>query len=507
MLTPEYLETMPDAMVALWQQVEDDILLDIARRIAQADEADLLTPSAIWQAWRYEQTRAVQQDVVNTLARYSGKNKDLIRQLLLDAGLQTLAADDAQYRAAGLSPSDVQTNAALNNLLDAGYRQTLGTWQNLTATTAGTVAGAFAQRMDRAWLQVSSGAFDYNTAIKRAVDDLADQMPGVTYPSGHRDTLEVAARRAILTGVNQTAAKLQLARAEEMGCEFVEVTAHEGARPEHALWQGKVYHIGGAILYEGIWYEDFETATGYGTGPGLCGWNCRHNFYPFFPGVSVRSYTQDKLDALNAREIGYNGRLYTWYEITQMQRELERRVRKYKRRYLAEQAAGQDTTATAVRLRDARRALNDFIQATGGKVDGARTSVTGFGYPEGRQTNKQVKVQNRLDAANTDLNQLRQDGIIKSKGAMALPPAAPDTLIFEREHVFQRIMERQMKFTDADRIITNARFALRQQNGGLYAYYSDEGFVAVRSDGTIFSMGRLDEGGQKMMEVARKYGF
>lgn len=84
---------------------------------------------------------------------------------------------------------------------------------------------------------------------------------------------------------------LQLARMEEMDCEFVEVTAHEGARPTHAVWQGRVYHRGGAVVQDGERYEDFEVATGYGTGPGLCGWCCRHNFYPFYPGVSVRNYT------------------------------------------------------------------------------------------------------------------------------------------------------------------------------------------------------------------------
>lgn len=133
---------------------------------------------------------------------------------------------------------------------------------------------------------------------------------------------------------------LQLARMEEMDCEFVEVTAHEGARPTHAVWQGRVYHRVGAVVHDGERYEDFETATGYGTGPGLCGWNCRHNFYPFYPGVSVRNYTDERLAELDARNIPYGGGLYTRYEITQMQRALERRVRTYKRRYLAETASG-----------------------------------------------------------------------------------------------------------------------------------------------------------------------
>ena len=109
---------------------------------------------------------------------------------------------------------------------------------------------------------------------------------------------------------------LQLARMEEMDCEFVEVTAHEGARPTHAVWQGGVYHRGGAVVKDGERYDDFETAIGYGTGPGLCGWNCRHNFYPFYPGVSVRNYTDERLTGLDARDIPYGGGLFARHSNT-----------------------------------------------------------------------------------------------------------------------------------------------------------------------------------------------
>ena len=391
MLTPDYLDTLPDAAAELWQQVEDDILRDIARRIGALDELEPLTPTAQWQAWRYEQVQACHQDVLSLLAKYSGKSREVIRQTLLDAALTTLASDDAVYRAAELEPPPVERSEALNNLLNAGYRQTLGTWRNLTATTANTMTGEFERALDRAWLQVSSGAFSYDVAIRRAVDGLAAHMNGVTYPSGHKDTLEVAVRRAVLTGTNQTCAKLQLARAEEMGCEFVEVSAHAGARPEHALWQGKVYHIGGAVELDGVWYEDFETATGYGTGPGLCGWNCRHNFYPFFPGVSKRLYDDAALAKLADKTVEYGGKMYTEYEIRQMQRALERQVRKAERQFLAEDAAGVDTTRASARLRDARRALNDFVAATGGKLSAARTDVAGFGAAQARRTNRDAK--------------------------------------------------------------------------------------------------------------------
>ena len=178
---------------------------------------------------------------------------------------------------------------------------------------------------------------------------------------------------------------LQLARMEEMACEFVEVTAHEGARPTHAVWQGRVYHRGGAVVQDGERYEDFETATGYGTGPGLCGWNCRHNFYPFYPGISVRNYTDERLAELDARNIPYGGGLYTRYEITQMQRALERRVRKYKRRYLAETAAGVDAGQSAAKLKAARQQLSAFLAETGERLDGARAEVPGFGQREAKQ--------------------------------------------------------------------------------------------------------------------------
>ena len=391
MLTPDQLEALPRRFVQLWQQVEDDILQDIARRMKSLGELDPLTPTAIWQAWRLAETRAVRSNTVATLAKYTGKSRAEIKRLLETAGAQTLAADDAVYTAAGLDPPPVNQSPALLNLLNAGYRQTCGTWQNLTATTANTVTGAFEDRLSRAWGLFSTGAMDYNTAICRTVNALADTMPYITYPSGHTDTLEVAARRAVLTGVNQTCAKLQLARTEEMGCEFVEVTAHEGARPTHAVWQGRVYHRGGAVVQDGERYEDFETATGYGTGPGLCGWNCRHNFYPFYPGISVRNYTDERLAELDARNIPYGGGLYTKYEITQMQRALERRVRKYKRCYLAETAAGVDAGQSAAKLKAARQQLSAFLAETGERVDGARTEVPGFGRQEAKQADADQK--------------------------------------------------------------------------------------------------------------------
>ena len=389
MLPPSYLDQMPDAFVQLWQQVEDDILRNVARRIGKMDK---VTATANWQLWRYQQTEAVRNDVVKLLAKYTGKSETAIRKLLLQAATEAMEREDAIYYHYDMEPPPFEESAALNNLLDAGARQTCGTWQNLTATTANTVTGAFERTLDAAWLKVSTGAFDYKTAVKQAVDSLADEMPMVTYPSGHKDSIEVAARRAVLTGVNQTTGKLQVARMDEMGCEFVETTAHGGARPSHAEWQGRRFHRGGAVDYKGRHYPDFEAATGYGTGAGLCGWNCRHTFFAVFPELGdPPQWTQEQLRELNARNIEWNGKKYTAYEISQMQRARERNVRRWKKRYLAEDAAGLDTTDSAVRLKAARQSLAEFAQATGGRVDSARVSVPKFGRSEGSRANWAAK--------------------------------------------------------------------------------------------------------------------
>ena len=380
MLTPDYLENVPAAMMRLWQQVEDDILQDVARRIGKMGQ---ITATADWQLWRREQTRLVNREVLKIIAKYSGKSEAELRRIFQVAAAKALEDDDRLYTSAGLDPPGPNEDPALLNLLNAGYEQTAGTWQNLTATTAATVSQQFTAAADRAWLQVASGAFDYQTAVRRAVNGLAAHMAGVTYPTGHRDTLEVAVRRAVLTGVNQTAGKLQIARMDEMDWAFVETSAHAGARPSHAKWQGRQYHRGGAVTYRGKYYPDFETATGYGTGAGLCGWNCRHGFFAIDPDLDPRpAYTEEELAALDAKNISYQGKMYSRYQISQKQRALERKVRAAKKSYLAEDAAGLDTTQSAVKLRQARQNLSAFVRETGSRNDSARTFVAGFGRSE-----------------------------------------------------------------------------------------------------------------------------
>lgn len=510
MLPPSYLDAMPDAFVQLAQQVEDEILQDVARRIGKMGT---LTETADWQLWRYQQTEAVRENVVKLLAKYSGKSEATIRRLLKEAATEAMEREDAIYYHYGLDPTPFEESAALNNLLNAGARQTCGTWRNLTATTANTVSGAFERTLDVAWGKVATGAFDYKTAVKQAVDSLADEMPEITYPSGHTDSLEVAARRAVLTGVNQTAGKLQEARMDEMNVEFVETSAHGGARPSHAEWQGRRFHRGGAVDYLGKHYPDFEQATGYGTGAGLCGWNCRHTFFAVFPELGdPPTWTEESLQELNARNIEYNGKLYTQYEVNQMQRARERNVRKWKKRYLAESAAGSDTTDSAVRLKAARQSLSEFAKATGGRVDSARVSVPKFGRSEASKAGWAAKDYEKQQKDAIIIENLRTAAKLPKAAVIHLEPTKinVDALTFDDAHINAE-REHRVSEEQAKQYIRNAKISVSVWNGQFERYYGTEGAAYVNTIKheirTAYSRAEFDENTTALIEEMKKNGI
>lgn len=369
MLSPEYLEQLPLNMIALYSQAEQDILADMARRIAAYD---YWIPAADYQYQKLIAMGNFHGYVMTALSARTGKTRAELEKLMQEAGSKVLSFDTGIYKKHGLSPPPLAVSIELQRILQAGLKQTNGLFQNLTRTTANTAAGQFEEALDRAYMQIISGAFDYNTAIRMAVKDLSKQGVGaVKYPNGHMDTIEVAVRRAVVTGVNQTCAKMRLSLADEMGCDLVEVTAHAGARPAHAVWQGGIYSRSGSSLK----YPDFESVTGYGTGAGLCGWNCRHSFYPYFEG-SPRAYTPELLKKYGEKNYRYHGRRMTEYEASQQQRYIERQIRRWKREQGAMQAAGLPTSEAAAKVRQWQSTQRDFIRQTGLKRQYDREQIT-----------------------------------------------------------------------------------------------------------------------------------
>ena len=376
-LNPQYLDSLPQTLVDMYAVVEIDILEDMARRISTYD---YFIPAALHQNQKLQELGMTQQHIIQALSGMTGKTQQEIVDLLSESSAEAVA-DDVDYytRAEVYKPEKVNTEA-LHKQLNSGLLQTQQAFKNITRTTANTATKQFERALDRAWTQINVGGMDYNTAIINAIKDLSKAGVGsIEYKSGRVDSLEVAVRRAVVTGANQTAAKVQETLADELGVELVEVTAHGGARPEHAKWQGKVFSRNGDIEIEGVKYKDLRKATGYGSAGGLCGVNCRHNFHPYVHGAP-RSWSDKQIKDLEKKNITYNGEEYTEYEASQIQRGIERDIRSLKRQVAAIEAGGGDASAERSQLKKANKAYTDFTSQTGLKKQTARTKVaTGTG--------------------------------------------------------------------------------------------------------------------------------
>ena len=409
-------------LLGLYQQLEDDIVADMVRRMLRMG---FVSETTAYQAEVLQTAGILYDDILQMIADRTDASVAQVRVMFEDAGVQTVEIDNDTHEAAGEAPADIRQDGGMKQVLDAGYRKTLGTMRNLVSTTANTTQTAFLQACDRAYMQLSSGAFSYQDAIRMAVRNLADGGAYVTYPTGHRDRIDVAVRRCVLTGVGQTAAAVAKKRAEDSGCKYMELTAHGGARPEHARWQGQLVQIQGKRTKKVI--DGLKVFTlkeiGYGDGRGFKGWNCRHNWHPYYLGLSTPNYTPEQIAKLDEKSISYNGEKYTAYEISQMQRKGERKVRTLKRRAAALEEAAKNTddpalkqglnddfSAVSVRLKDAEKTLKDFCRQTGQRRDPFREQVNGFG----RST-----AQRAVQAAKTDLTHRDYNDIIHMKGKMS----------------------------------------------------------------------------------------
>lgn len=376
MLKPKELEVIPQALTELYSQVEVDIIANMAERMAELQ----FIPAAEWQYQKLHEMGLLRSDIVERLSKASGIAKKEIEALTAQTASKALKADAAVYKAGGIPADKIErASEAVKSVLIAGLDNTKGLFDNITRTTADTATRQFERALDRAWLQVSSGAIDYNSAIRRAVKSLAkDGVAAIEYPSGHRDHLDVAVRRAVLTGLNQTSLRAQDRLAEQLGSDLVEVTAHAGARTgdgwaDHAEWQGKIYSRSGKHdKFPGLFQS-----TGYGTGEGLGGWNCRHNYYPYIDGMEPK-YSEEELKELNEPKFQLDGDKLTEYEVTQKQREAERNIRRWKREYSAQKAAGESTEESERKLDEWQARARDISAQTGLKRQPERELTAGF---------------------------------------------------------------------------------------------------------------------------------
>lgn len=363
MLTADYLDTLPSSVVEIYEQYVMSVIKSIARKLAGLNYA-----SAAWQVQRLNESALLYSEILEQLSDATGKSEIELKRIFSEAGVKAMKFDDAIYIKAGMKPLPLNQSPAMLDVMKIGLERTASTLKNITMTTAITGQTAFINAADLAYMQVATGAFDYNTAIRQAIKEVSEQgITVINYASGRQDQLDVAVRRTVLTGVNQTAGKLTEKRADDMGTDLVQTSAHLGARNKgigpmnHESWQGKIYSRSGTHPK----YPNFYEITGYGTGEGLGGWNCRHSHYPWFEGISKQAYSEADLKSYANKTVAYNGKEISYYEATQKQRAIERKIRQAKRESVALEAAGLDNSAEKAAVKKWQAQMRDFIEQTG----------------------------------------------------------------------------------------------------------------------------------------------
>lgn len=373
MITTDKISQMARGLTDLYVRMETDLIVEIAKYFKVGE----VYPDMIdWQASKMQQMGWLRQDAVKAISEVSGRALVEIENVLEAIGLEAIKDDDIRYKLAVRAGQQTavaipfEASSAMRNIMD-GVIQNTKNYLNLTNTTAlNATQSTYLNTVNQVYLETMTGMTSYDDAVRKATRRLADSgmdnlTASVRYGSGARAHIDVAVRRNIMTSSAQMVGKMQIQRAQEWGNNLVEVSSHADARPEHAEWQGKVYSLEGGTSE----YPNLAAETGYGTGEGLMGYNCRHVFYPYFDGLSEQTYPHYNEDVDDEN-----------YEIAQEQRQLERDVRQWKRRELIADATqdDQEKEKASAKVKEKEDALKDFTKAHDIVNRRERTVVHGY---------------------------------------------------------------------------------------------------------------------------------
>ena len=329
-----YKDEYVDIIEGQFFDLENRIMADIVRRIKKTGD---ITSTADYQIERlYDMFGFSSEEIEASIKEALNASYPEMFELYDRVIDEEYTRNKAIYEQINGTFVPYEQNGQLQQWIEAAKRQTEEELKNITATmgfvsningqmTFLPLTDFYKKTMDAAIMDITSGAFDYNSTLKRTVREMTNSgVRWIEYESGWHNRITVSARRAVMTGVSQLTGKISEMNAEKLGTEYFEIDWHAGARPSHAEWQGKVWSK-----------EELVTVCGLGTVTGLNGANCYHTYYPFILGISERNYTDEWLEEQNKLESipkSFKGKDYTLYEASQKQRYMETAMRAQRER-------------------------------------------------------------------------------------------------------------------------------------------------------------------------------
>ena len=408
MLTADQIEALGDKAQQIISPIADFLIGDIARRISEAGQ---LTSSASYQVWRLQNLGMSQQQVKREIQKRLNVSLSEVDRLMKQA-----AEVGYDFDIRNLPHADAVSfgdNAVVQDIVSAAVQMAREDLTNMVQTLGFVTQNgevlpltqAYEQACDLAFQKVTTGAQDYNSAIRATTRELAAKgIRTIDYASGVHTFLEAAVRRNVMGGLGIMQEKISQQNHDDLGCDGWEISAHAASAPDHEPIQGRQY-------------SDAEyTALNNSLVRRIGTLNCGHAAFPIILGVNRPQYTPEELERFrqeNKKGIDYEGKHYTMYEATQRQRKLEQAIRDRKRRILIDEAAGDKEQLAIDQTKLVR--LNDeyarFTKAAGLRSQRERAQVTGFGVKEAGAANAGANRTHKewlasIGAQNTSLNTL-----------------------------------------------------------------------------------------------------
>lgn len=358
----DYKNKLASKIASRYQDLEERIMQDIVRRIMKAGE---ITSTADWQINRLQSLGYSSEDIEKEIKKALNASYPEMFELYDKVINWEYVRNKDIYEQINAEYIPFEENGQLKQITEAIIDQSFDDLENVTNSLGfyldygngqkvlTPLSQVYTKYLDAACYDIVTGAFDYNSVLRRVVTQLTNSgLRQIDYSSGRANRVDVAARRAIMTAVSQITGKISEYNAQKLGTEYFEVEWHAGARPTHAVWQGRVWSK-----------EQLYSVCGLGTMTGLLGVNCYHTYHLFFPGLSERNWTDDWLEEQNRKENEpreFLGKEYTLYEAKQRQRQMETAMRAQREKVKLLQAGGADQDEVILHKAKYQGQLNEY---------------------------------------------------------------------------------------------------------------------------------------------------
>lgn len=387
MLTPEQIRAVANDVTNIYSGVETACIESVVKRIQAGKK---ITTASLWQMKKLNDVGLLRRELIQEIKRQTKLAFPEIERLIKTAVKQSRSANALSLEGLktykGASKKELLTALAQSDSLAKTVKKLTASARsmfNITNTMAEQATiRSYVNSINKAYLAMTTGNATREEAIKQAVEEIGKsgikvvdskkkvtdnelvRKKGETYTTYYNNgtlrlyPLDSAIRRDFVTMVNQSTADLTISDCNDLGTHLVETSWHNGARPEHEVWQGKIFSLDPNDTRYPYFYGSLDAGLpDYGNPLGICGINCYHSFSPYFEGTEKTTKKGKKSAEENNKQ----------YEQQQVQRSYERRLRQLKREQVAYRAGGYTEDAQRVQalINKTSKNYGQFLRDTG----------------------------------------------------------------------------------------------------------------------------------------------